>query len=154
MRISKKSEYGLQATVELARVFQEGPVSARTIAKNQDIPLQYLEQIFSCLKKRRIIKTTRGPKGGYMLAEAPSKITVSDIIMALEKDRHFIVECIGSNKPKPCSRIDSCNTVEFWRRLSVLISSVLKSTSLEDLCKIAYKGRRAAKIEHTYTFQI
>lgn len=155
MKVSKKSRYGLRAMVELALYYKEGPLSARRISEIQGIPLQYLEQILNRLKKARLIKTTRGPRGGYLLSREPSKIKLGNIIETLE-DKNFLVDCLAGKGKNFCSRVDVCKTRGFWERLARSLSEVMNSTTLQDLCQGSKTINRNTEnsVEHHYLFQI
>lgn len=84
LSISTKSLYGLKALLYLAEYHQKGLLQMREIAASQNIPQNYLEQIFNLLGKANIIRSVRGKNGGYKLAGDPAAITVKDIILLLE----------------------------------------------------------------------
>jgi Rrf2 family protein len=153
MRISKKSRYGLRAMIELGLHHKEGALSAKSISKDQEIPLQYLEQIFNRLKKSGLVKTARGPKGGYRLSREPARIKIKDIIERLE-DKNSLVECLVKKGKPACRRVDSCAARRFWDKLSKSITKVLDSTTLQDLCSSAKKAKGENNIKHHYMFQI
>ena len=83
MNFSKRSRYGIRALIDLAE-HTESPCALCEIAERNNISIKYLEQIFSVLKKAGIIKSIKGPKGGYFLAGSPEYIRISDIIVALD----------------------------------------------------------------------
>ena len=86
MNLSKKSRYGLRALIDLSVNSKFSHVALAAIAERNDISQQYLDQIFSALKKAGIVRSVKGPQGGYMLAEDSGNISVSDILKALEGD--------------------------------------------------------------------
>ena len=90
LNISSKSRYGIAALLVLAEFYNSGLLQIKDIAARCDIPHQYLEQIFNRLNKAGVIKSTRGKKGGYELAESPGQITILQIINALERDIEFV----------------------------------------------------------------
>ena len=90
LTISSKSRYGIAALLALAEFYNSGLLQLKDIASRCDIPHQYLEQIFNRLNKTGIIKSTRGKKGGYKLAEPPDKITILKIVNALEGEIEFL----------------------------------------------------------------
>jgi Rrf2 family iron-sulfur cluster assembly transcriptional regulator len=152
MKISKKTEYGLNAMVELALNHRNGALSCKRIAAEQDIPLLYLEQIFNKLKKSGLVKAVRGPKGGYALSREPAKIRVSDIVDTLQ-DKNFLIDHKQS-KTKLSHRKAEANPAQlFWNRLNKGIRSALESTTLKDLCASPRQAKEI-KIEHNYLFQI
>lgn len=152
MKVSKKSRYGLRAMIELTLYKDEGPLSARFISKRQDIPLQYLEQIFNRLKRAGLVKAARGPKGGYLLSRGPSKIKIKDIMGALG-DAGSLMGCLSDKNPS-CKKTDTCRARKFWKKLDKSINEVLSSTTLQDLCKGPKLSEKADNINHRYLFQI
>ena len=96
--ISSKSRYGIAALLALAEFYNSGLLQLKDIASRCDIPHQYLEQIFNRLNKTGIIKSTRGKKGGYKLAEPPDKITVLKIVNALEGEIEFLSPSDDENR--------------------------------------------------------
>lgn len=84
MKLSKKSRYGLRALIDLAVNSKTDHVSLNSIAERNDISLQYLEQIFASLRRAGIVKSIKGPQGGYLLSRPAGRITVADILEALE----------------------------------------------------------------------
>lgn len=90
MKLSKKSRYGLRALIDLTINSRNGHVALKSIAERNDISPQYLEQVFASLRKADIVKSVKGPQGGYLLSREPEKITISEILEALEGN--YLVE--------------------------------------------------------------
>lgn len=90
MKLSKKSRYGLRALIDLTINSRSGHVALKSIAERNDISPQYLEQVFASLRKADIVKSVKGPQGGYLLSREPEKITISGILEALEGN--YLVE--------------------------------------------------------------
>ena len=84
MKLSKKSRYGLRALIDLAVNSRTELVSLGSIAQRNDISAQYLEHVFSALRKGHIVKSMKGSQGGYFLEREPEEITVAQIVEALE----------------------------------------------------------------------
>ena len=84
MKLSTKGRYGVKAMVDLAINYGEQPVSIKSISERQSISEYYLEQLFSSLRKAKLIKSVRGSQGGYLLNRAPEEITIYEIINVLE----------------------------------------------------------------------
>ena len=84
IRLSTKGRYGVIAMFELSRSYEEGPLSVRRIAERQDIPSAYLEQIMAGLRHEGLVESVRGRDGGYRLARPPERITIGDIVRAVE----------------------------------------------------------------------
>lgn len=154
MGISTKSTYGIRAMFELALHNTREPISVAHISEREDISVPYLEQLLSKLRRRSLVKSVRGPKGGYILARKPKDITIGDIVRVLDGDITPI-HC-ASNKPlnKSCKMIDRCVTKAVWKKLKDTIDDLLDSVSLRDLCSDAKKMGIDKAIEHKYTFHI
>lgn len=141
MLISTRSRYGLRALVHLARSDRSLPVSLAGIAKLEDIPIRYLEQIFGRLRAADIVRGRRGPGGGYVLSKCPSEITLFDVIRVLETEffhTNCVLQCPDSTvteeeKLRKCSREDFCPTRSLWTDIKGLCESYLKNNTLSDL---------------------
>ncbi len=132
MRLSKRTRYGFRLMVELARSSKKGPVSLKEIAERLGLSLKFLEQIVIHLKTMGPVKAVRGPSGGYMLSQPPSKITLKSLFDIFE-GVSGIVECVRN--PSDCKRVDDCATHVLWVILDKKISDTLSSMTLEDLIK-------------------
>ncbi len=132
MRISTKGRYGTRLMVDLALNHGSGPILLKDIAKRQEISEGYLEQIVPSLKTAGLINSIRGAHGGYMLADEPSRISMIDVVTALE-GALSLVECVKT--PESCSRADFCVTRELWKEMSNKMMDPLKSKTLEDLVR-------------------
>jgi len=130
MKLSTKGKYGLKAMFELALSPSGEPVSLKYIAKQQNISDQYLEQIFSSLKKAKLVKSVRGAQGGYMLSKDASDITVADILKVLEGDMAF-TDCLLDKDA--CENFDSCATRYVWKKIKDSIEEVTMAISLQDM---------------------
>ena len=84
MKLSSRSRYGFRAILELAAHYGEGPLQIQTIANREEISNKYLEQLIALLKASGLVRSIRGPKGGYILAQKPSEIKLSTIFSAIE----------------------------------------------------------------------
>ena len=84
MNLSKKSRYGITALIDLAVYAKDQCVQLSSIAERNNISVKYLEQIFSSLRKSGLVRSVKGPQGGYLLAKRPESITVADVIHALD----------------------------------------------------------------------
>jgi len=99
MKLSTKSRYGLRALFDIAYNSGSLPAQIQDISRRQDISPRYLEQIFQGLKRAGILKSKRGPQGGYFLTRNPEEITVKDVITATE-GRMVLVDCVAVKKKK------------------------------------------------------
>jgi len=133
MRLSTKGRYAVMAMVDLARHGNGNPVSLAEIAERQEISLSYLEQLFAMLRKGGLVKSVRGPGGGYLLAHDRAEIRIADIILAVD-------EPIRATRCPPgtatgCRRDRSrCLTHDLWEELGNQIHLYLSSVSLADVC--------------------
>ena len=84
MNLSKKSRYGITALIDLAVYAKDQCVQLSSVAERNNISVKYLEQIFSGLRRAGLVKSIKGPQGGYLLAKSPESITVADVIYALD----------------------------------------------------------------------
>ncbi len=89
MKLSSRSEYGIRALLELAQRRGQGPIQSREIAERQAIPDAYLNQLLLILRKAGLVQSVRGPAGGHLLARDPDRITMAEVIGALEGLPHF-----------------------------------------------------------------
>lgn len=134
MRLSAREQYAVRAMIELGRRFGQGPVSLGEVAEVQGISFPYLEQIMPLLKGAGLIRSTRGAYGGYSLRRGPQKVTVGDIIRALEDGQIMPLKCIpGGAGRDACSRQDMCMARDVWKKMHDGIVEVLDSTTLADL---------------------
>jgi Rrf2 family protein len=118
--------------LDLAVHNSEGQVVLKSIAERQSISENYLEQLFSTLKKAKLVKSIRGPQGGYTLGDAADKITVGAILRALEGSL-APVDCVAEDNPACCSRKEFCVTRNVWEKIRDSINAVVDSTTLENL---------------------
>lgn len=127
MRISTKGRYGMRAVIILALHHRESPVSAEYISEREKIPLDYLEQLFVHLRKCGLVKSARGPGGGFFLAKSPSKIKAGDVMRCV-KESMTLEPCVVG-----CNRDKRCVAQIFFKRISKGIEEMMDSISLEDL---------------------
>jgi Rrf2 family cysteine metabolism transcriptional repressor len=130
MKLSTRGRYGTRALVELAMREGKGPVSLKDISQSQEISLQYLEHLITPLIAGGLVKSTRGAKGGVILARPAEEIKLSDIIRVLEGST-APVDCV--DKPDICSRSGKCATRDTWTELKTAIDEILGKTTLEDV---------------------
>jgi Rrf2 family cysteine metabolism transcriptional repressor len=131
VKISTKGRYGLTIMMELANRVGEGPTSLRSIAQRHDLSEHYLEQLIAPLRNAGLVKSIRGAYGGYVLAKQPEEISAGDIIRVLE----------GPISPVEFAEEEDPAKRYLWLRIRDSISSVLDSTSLQDLISFQDDGR-------------
>ncbi len=137
MRLSTKGQYAVRAMVNLACHSDGGPVTLRDISEEEGISLPYLEQLFVKLRKGNIVKSVRGPGGGYVLARPSSTISVGEIIEVVEEPLNPVA-CLDDDSIH-CERAERCTTQRVWRGLAERIKDFLDSISIEQLSMEAQK---------------
>ena len=131
MRLSTKGRYAVMAMADLARRGGEGAVTLSDIARRQDISLAYLEQLFARLRRRGLVKSVRGPGGGYRLAQPAADTVVADIVTAVDEPLEA-VRC--TSLPGGCMPGgERCLTHDLWDDLGRHIHDYLASVTLEDV---------------------
>jgi Rrf2 family transcriptional regulator, cysteine metabolism repressor len=131
MKLSTKARYGLRSALEIAKMYDsDTPAKRKDIAAKQNISDSYLENILIILKNSRIIETTRGINGGYILSRPPKDISVLEIINALEGPLD-LVECVSS--AAACEKSDTCTTRSIWKELADAWKAILEKKTLQDL---------------------
>jgi Rrf2 family protein len=130
MKLSTKSRYALRAMLELALREGQGPVQLRQIADAQDISPKYLEQLAASLRNAELVRSERGPAGGYELDRPAGMITAFDIVQAVEGPL-ALLECVG--RSEVCSRSRTCAARGLWGRVNSAIEGALRETTLADL---------------------
>ena len=140
MRLTAKGRYAVTAMLDLAVHEDEGPITLAAISRRQGISLSYLEQLFGKLRRGGLVKSVRGPGGGYLLSRAPDDIRISDIILAVDEPIQTTRCSPGS--PAGCKANKSrCLTHDLWEELGHHIYLYLSSTSLEDVVEKRVHGR-------------
>jgi len=134
MKLTSKGRYAVMALVDLGRFDSINPVSLRDISLRQGISLDYLEQIFSKLKKNNIVKSIRGTHGGYVLNKKPDDIKLTNIFHAVD-EKVKTVQCKKDSKKGCNGKATKCITHNLWDELEVHINSFFENKSLEDLIK-------------------
>ena len=134
MKLTSKGRYAVMALVDLARFDSINPVSLRDISLRQNISLDYLEQIFSKLKKNNIVKSIRGTRGGYVLNKNPIDIKLTNIFFAVD-EKIKTVQCKKESKKGCNGKATKCITHDLWDELEIHINTFFENKSLEDLIK-------------------
>ena len=132
MKLTSKGRYAVMALVDLARFDNINPVSLRDISLRQGISLDYLEQIFSKLKKNEIVKSIRGTQGGYILNKNPNDIKLTNIFHAVD-EKIKTVQCKKESKRGCNGKATKCITHNLWDELEIHINTFFDTKSLNDL---------------------
>ena len=134
MKLTSKGRYAVMALVDLARFENSNPVSLRDISLRQGISLDYLEQIFSKLRKNEIVQSVRGTQGGYILNKKTKEIKLTNIFDAVD-EKVKTVQCKKDSKKGCNGKATKCLTHNLWDKLENHINDFFKEKSLEDLVK-------------------
>ena len=132
MKLSTKGRYGIRALVDIAVFAGSEHISLYSIADRQDISENYLEQVFSALRKAGIVKSVKGAQGGYVLADKPQSMTIGRILRVLEGDLSIIEEDLETAKLEDNS-ISHLIKVNVWDKMTDNLNQLLDSITLEDL---------------------
>lgn len=144
MKLTSKGRYAVTAILDLAFHSQAGPVALSHISRRQDISLSYLEQLFTRLRKRQLVSSTRGPGGGYSLSRPASEIAVAEVIAAVDE----VVDTTRCSGAVNCHDGQQCLTHELWDELSQQIFDFLDDISLQDLMEERSIQRVAERQDH------
>lgn len=142
MRLTTKGRFAVIAMLDLGIHSESGPVNLASISERQSISLSYLEQLFGKLRRSGLVKSHRGPGGGYSLDKAAELISVLDIVAAVDDDLDATqcggkADCIGGDTP--------CMTHELWEDLNLTIANYLSSVDLAKLIAQQNATRTANK---------
>ncbi len=135
MKVSTKGRYAIRMLLDLAEHKNEGYIALKDIAERQNVSKKYLEQIVAVLNKSDFLKTNRGYQGGYMLAKAPDKYTMGEILRITEGSI-APVACV-EREEIDCERAAVCPTLSLWQGLYKVISDYLDNITLQDLADSA-----------------
>lgn len=130
MKLTTKTRYGTRLLIDLAQHQDKGAVQMSAISMRQNISVKYLEQLIRPLKQADLVTSTRGPKGGHVLAKKPEEITLGEITRLFE-GQTGLVDCI--NNPEKCSMVDDCLVQYAWDRANKALYDELDSITIADL---------------------
>lgn len=131
MKISTKGRYGLKAMIDLAVNSVNDIVTLKSISQRENISEGYLEQIFSALRKKGLVKGRKGSQGGYVLGKSVKEITVLDILNALEGDLSVVERDEDAILKE--DKLDNFIRNSVWSKINMAIEEVVVSITLEDL---------------------
>ena len=134
MKLTSKGRYAVMAMADLASNTSVGPVSLTEISFRQNISLAYLEQIFIKLKKNKLVKSSRGATGGYLLEKPASEIKLSNIIFAVDEEVR-VLNCKKNSKKGCNNKSTKCITHNLWDELDQHINGFFEKVKLQDLVK-------------------
>ena len=141
MKLTSKGRYAVMAMADLAKNNAKEPTSLTEISLRQGISLSFLEQLFLRLKKSELVKSTRGPNGGYLLSKAPEEIKLLSIIDAVD-EKVKTVKCKKESKKGCNGKLIKCITHNLWDELELHINSFFEKNTLKDIIYKAEKNKQ------------
>ena len=139
MKLTSKGRYAVTAMLDVALHGQRSPVSLADISARQEISLSYLEQLFSRLRRQQLVKSIRGPGGGYKLGKLPEQIAIGEVIRAVDES----VDATRCQGQADCQNGERCLTHSLWQDLSDRITDFLNGITLGQLMQ-DYEVKRVA----------
>lgn len=141
MHISKKTDYALRALFTLVEHYKGAPIPIRELARRNDIPKRFLEQIMLALKAQGWVESLAGVRGGYALAKNPSKITMGEVV------RHFDgilapIDCVSLSGYKRCSQEPVCRFRRVFLDIRNYVTAVMDRSTLAEVAKGAPVSRQ------------
>ncbi|MDA9624892.1 RrF2 family transcriptional regulator [Candidatus Pelagibacter bacterium] len=134
MKLTNKGRYAVMAMADLASNIDRGPISLTEISLRQNISLAYLEQIFIKLKNNRLVRSSRGANGGYILEKPASEIKLSNIIYAVDEEVKTL-NCKKQSKRGCNNKSTKCITHNLWDQLDQHINGFFEKVKLQELTK-------------------
>ena len=138
MKLTSKGRYAVMAMADLAKINTNQPINLTEISIRQGISVSFLEQIFLKLKKNNLVKSSRGPSGGYLLTKSPEEIKLSSIIKAVD-ERVKTLGCKKESKKGCNGKSIKCITHNLWDELETHINNFFEKNTLKD---IIYRANR------------
>jgi Rrf2 family transcriptional regulator, iron-sulfur cluster assembly transcription factor len=138
MRLTTKGRFAVTAMLDLALQDEDKPVTLAGISERQGISLSYLEQLFSRLRRNGLVKSVRGPGGGYRVARDTRSISVSEIIAAVDE----LIDATQCGGKENCHDDRRCMTHDLWASLNTKILEYLSGVSLADLVASQREGKK------------
>lgn len=143
MKLSTKGRYAVMAMVDIAAYSRGRPTALAQVAERQDISLSYLEQLFAKLRRAGLVRSTRGPGGGYLLARKPGEIAIDEIVRAVDEPLHA-TRCTPGQAFGCHGGGAKCLTHDLWAGLGRQIQGYLASVTIADVLSRQLGGHRTA----------
>ncbi|MDG6894848.1 Fe-S cluster assembly transcriptional regulator IscR [Volucribacter amazonae] len=150
MKLTSKGRYAVTAILDIALYSNEKPVTLADISERQHISLSYLEQLFAKLRRHGLVKSVRGPGGGYCLGYASNKISIGMIIAAVNENIN-VTKCLGKGN---CQGGHECLTHSLWDQLSLRIEQFLNEITLAELVDKHYEKQVQQKLSSAYPHKL
>ena len=148
MRVRSKGRYAVTAVIFLAKQDKKMPMPLAEIAKLHEISLSYLEQLFAKLKRQGLVKSVRGPGGGYFLSRPPEKILISEVVAAVEEPTNR--ERQSASK----SEMNGTETLALWDALGNQVYGFLSSITVADVCERRIKPTKQPLSQYVNSYAV
>ncbi len=148
MIMSQKARYAVRAVLELSRREGTGPVKAAEIAKAQQIPVRFLENILWQLRSMGVLKSLRGKDGGYLLVKKSADLSVGELVRAIQGPV-FAADCLDASRGVECALKSSCVLLPVWERGHKAMMDVYDSTSFQDLLERGFAAYEKGSIDYS-----
>jgi Rrf2 family protein len=142
MKLSTRGRYGVRLMFDLALHYGDGPIYLKDIAERQAISAKYLWQLINPLKTTKLVTSTRGAHGGYVLGREPERISLKEILDVLEGSL-CLVDCVDD--PSVCERAPSCVSRDIWGEAAKGMRQTLENTTLAEMVKRQNEKRNGDK---------
>jgi len=141
MKISSRLDYAISCLLRVADKYNEGPVRAGEVAEKEKLEEDYVEQLFRAMRKKGILKSIRGPGGGYILSRPSSRINCKDIMEAIEKNTLETVCFREKGRRNKCIHRNDCGIRSVWFEIKDGIESLFKRYDVETLLRMRKKEK-------------
>ena len=148
MRVKNKGRYAVTAVICLARHDKKMPMQLAEIATLHEISLSYLEQLFAKLKRQGLVKSVRGPGGGYFLSRPAEKILISEVIAAVEEPTS------RERRSASKSGLDGSETLALWDALGNQVYGFLSSDSVADVCERRIECAETPRLQNLRSYAV
>lgn len=142
MKLSTRGRYGVRLMFDLALHYGDGPIYLKDIAERQEISAKYLWQLINPLKTMRLVTSTRGAHGGYVLGREPERISLKEILDVLEGSL-CLVDCVDN--PSVCEQASFCVSRDIWGEAATAMRTTLENLTLAEMVKRQKEKRQGEK---------
>jgi Rrf2 family protein len=139
--LSHTGEYALRAVIHLAEHADQGPLRVGDIADALDVPQNYLSKVLHVLARKRILRSTRGPQGGFILRRHADRLSLAEVVAPFDpiEDRCLLIR-------RQCSETDPCTAHHEWKQVAMRVRGFFRETTIGDLLRSAAEAGRAGRV--------
>jgi Rrf2 family protein len=147
MKISYKCDYALKIILDLADYYPHQLVHRSEIARRQDVPEKFLEQILRSLIKGGFVQSKKGPNGGYSLSRPPKEISLGEVICLIEGSV-YPISCVEPEAPPTCDFVPRCVFYDIWKEVGKTVAQIVDNINFEQLQQKASRLREEEAITY------